>query len=237
MSGGRFFSAGAGALTVSPTSALLLPGSASLRFVPTANQSGSATLSWYAWDGTQGTAGTQGFAISGTGLATALSSAIASATLTVNPSQATPAPAWSGSGATLTPVVPTTAPTGDTVANVFGSYFQSPGSTVGIAVSGVTGTTNGTWQYSIDDGTSWVSLNHVTPSKAILLAADDLVQFVPNASFLGTATLTAHAWAASPGQDGSTVNLTLKGTTGGTTAFSTTMLTATCIVNTAPTLT
>ncbi len=39
------------------------------------------------------------------------------------------------------PVVPnTTTPQGNTAARIFGSYFEDPSATVGIAVSGVTGT-------------------------------------------------------------------------------------------------
>jgi hypothetical protein len=214
--------------TLSDASVLLLPGSALLRFSPTLDHSGTATLSWDAWDGTQGTAGTSGFAVTGTGGATAFSSTSATATLTVVPSQHPPA--WSGSGATLTPVVPGNSnPAGDTVASVFGSFFEHASATVGIAVSGVSGTKNGQWQYSTDGGTMWQSLAAASAIQARLLAANDLLRFVPNAGFLGTVSLTAYAW------DGST------GTAGGTarprgSAFSSTPLTATCLVNTAPQL-
>ncbi len=79
-------------------------------------------------------------------------------TLNITASATPPAPAWIGTGAVLTPVVPNTTPAGNTVANVFSAYFADPGVTVGIAVSGVTGTKNGTWQYSTDGGTNWLSL-------------------------------------------------------------------------------
>jgi hypothetical protein len=76
----------------------------------------------------------------------------------------------------------------------------------------------------------------VTASEAILLAASDLLRFVPNANFEGAETLTAHAWSVSSGRDGTPVNLALKGSTGGTTAFSAAKLVATCLVSSAPTL-
>jgi hypothetical protein len=215
--------------TLSDASVLLLPSTAMLRFDPTLDHSGIASLSWDAWDGTQGTAGQQGFALNGAGGATAFSSTSASATLTVLPSQRPPA--WnSSSGATLTPVLPGTSnPSGDAVASVFGSYFESASAAVGIAVSAVSGTKNGQWQYSTDGGTTWLSLATASATQARLLAANDRIRFVPNAGFLGTVSLTAYGW------DGST------GTAGGTArpkgnAFSSTPLTTTCLINTAPSL-
>ena len=76
----------------------------------------------------------------------------------------------------------------------------------------------------------------MTASAAVLLAGNDLIRFLPNQGYLGTATLTAHAWDGT-GKAGNVVNLTLKHATGGTTHFSATTLTATCLVNDAPTLT
>ncbi len=222
--------------SLSTASALLLPSAALLRFVPAPDQTGRATLGWCAWDGTQGTSGAQGLTITGTGGATAFSSVSASAVLAVNPSLPAPAPMWSGSGATLTPVVPNTAPTGSTVSSVFGTYFADPKAALGIAVSSVAGTANGTWQYSLNGGKTWGSLNSVSASNAIMLTATDLVRFVPKTNFVGTATLTAHAWAATSSQNGKAVNLALAGKTGAATAYSAATLTASCLVNNAPTL-
>ncbi len=204
--------------------------------MPTADQTGTFTLSWLAWDGTEGTAGQQFSTISNGG-ATAFSSAGATATLTVNALSAPPAPTWSGTGAALTPVSENaTNPPGNTVASVFGSYFEaSAGATMGIAVSGVTGTKTGQWLYSTDGGTSWQNLPTVSATNAILLLGTDLIRYAPNAGFAGIVTLTAHAWdGAGSVADGGAVNLTLKGMTGGSSDISTATLTATCLVNTAP---
>jgi hypothetical protein len=217
--------------TLSAAAALLLPGNSLLRLNPIVNHSGTATLRWDAWDGTQGSAGQQGFALPATlGGATAFSSTSASASLTITPSQHPPA--WSGSGAALTPVVPGDPnPAGDTVASVFGSSFQAPGATnVGIAVSGVSGPRGSQWEYSTDGGTTWKSLAGVSTSQAVLLSADDRIRFVPSATFLGTVKLTAYAWDGSAGSPGDRVRVK-----GG--AFRSKLLTATCLVNTAPTLT
>jgi hypothetical protein len=145
------------------------------------------------------------------------------------------APAWSGSGATLTPVTPRTAqPPGDTVASIFGTYFEQPGKPVGIAVSAQTGSSAGTWQYSLD-GTNWQPIGNVTFNKALLLSANDWLRFVPKRGFLGAVTQSAYAWDGGGGSDaGAFVNLSSH--TGGTGTVSSAPLTATCLVNTAPTL-
>jgi hypothetical protein len=219
--------------TLSDASVLLLPNKALLRFNPIVNHAGAATLSWDAWDGTQGTSGTAGFAIAGTGGATAFSSTSATATLTITPSQHPPA--WSGGrGAALTPVLPGNSnPVGDTVASIFGAYFEAPGASVGIAVSGVSGTKNGQWQYSTDGGASWINLPSVSPSQVLLLSATDRIRFKPNAGFLGRVTLTAYAWDGGGGP-GNTHGKTVRPHGSD---FSNTALSATCLINTAPTLT
>jgi hypothetical protein len=201
-----------------------------LRFVPTPDASGSASLTWLAWDRTDGTAGASGFIIPGTDGAFAFSAASATVTLTVLPSKQPPA--WYGKGAVLTAVLPNTTPPGDTVASVFGAFFQDGANSVspGIAVTALTGMANGTWQFS-PDGTNWSAIGTVSPAKALLLSAGYRLRFVPKAGFLGTVKLTAVAWEGSTGTAGGTANVH------GSTAFSMSPLTATCLINTAPTLT
>jgi hypothetical protein len=58
----------------------------------------------------------------------------------------------------------------------------------------------------------------LSTGKPLLLSADTLIRFLPSKSFSGVVNLTVKAW------DGGT-------------GFSTSTLTATCLVNTAPTLT
>ncbi len=216
--------------SLSDASVLLLPSNALLRFAPTVNHSGSASLMWEAWDGTQGSAGQQ-VVPSGTGGAFAFSSNIAEATLTVNAS--THPPAWSGSGATLPPVLPnTTTPQGNTVGSIFNSYFEDPSATVGIAVSGVTGTKSGQWYYSTNGGATYQKLPTVSATSALLLSANDLLAFVPNAGFLGTVSLAAYAWDGGGAGNNAGGMARPHGSD-----FSSTTLTATCLVNTAPELT
>ena len=221
------------------SSALLLPSTASLRFVST-NQIGTATLSYLGWDQTQGTAG-KSFDIAGQGGASAFSATSATASIVVRQ-----APSWSaGTGASFTSFLPGTynvanagTPAGNTVASVFGSFFQDidPSKSVGVAVVGLTGTANGTWQFSTNGGSSWTSFSTVSSVAAVLLSTNDMIRFVPKTStFAGVVTLTALAWDGT-GSDGGTVNLSAAGSTGGATPFGATTLVASCTVNTAPVL-
>jgi hypothetical protein len=212
--------------TLSDASVLLLPGNLLLRFYPAVNQSGSAALTWKAWDGT-----TKLPEALATGGASAFSVNQGTATLIVTPS--THPPAWNGKGAMLMSVLSnSTKPQANTVANIFGAYFSYPNATsVGIAVSGVTGTKNGQWLYSTDGGMTWKNLPAVSATSALLLSGSDELAFVPIAGFLGTVSLTACAW-----DGGGTGN-----SAGGMAKplgsdFSSTTLTATCVVNTAPIL-
>ncbi len=221
---------------MSQSSARLLPAAAKVRFVPELYQFGTVDLTYYAWDQTTGTPGSL-FNITATGGASAFSAVPVSTMVAVN--HVNHAPTWTGSGAAFSPVLPgDTNPAGDTVSAVFGNYFHDidPGTTAGIAIVAVTGAANGAWQYSTLGGSGWTGFNTVSTHAALLLAGSDLIRYVPNAGFAGSATLQAYAWDGSTGNDGGTANLTGSGKTGGATAFSTTTITATMRVNTAPVL-
>jgi hypothetical protein len=220
--------------TVSANSALLLSAGASVRFLPVPDQAGPVSFTWQAWDQSQGTAGTL-YHITAAGDPSAFSAATATATLTINPGPQVPI--WTGSASALTPVLPGTysltgsQPAGDTVAAIFGALFADGTNSANpaIAVMALTGTVNGTWQYSRDGGTTWTSFGNVSAKQARLLSASDRIRFVPRAGFVGTATLSALAWDGTGGSDGGTA--TARGS-----AFSSTALIAMCLVNTAPTL-
>jgi len=219
--------------TLSPTAALLLPPSAQVRFQPAPDESGTVSIPWQAWDQTQGAAGML-YDITASGDPFAFSTATATATLTITP--ASQVPIWSGSSAALTPVLPGTysltgsQPAGDSVAAIFGAFFVDGTNTnPAVAVTALTGTANGTWQYSRDGGTTWTSFGTVSTKQVRLLTASDRIRFVPRAGFLGKATLSAYAWDGTAGSDGGTAKV--HGS-----AFSKTTLTATCLVNTAPVL-
>ena len=232
--------------SVSSTSAFLLSSAAQLRFesadnLPT-NTNGSATLTYLAWDETAGAADTT-FALINTGGALAFSNATATASIPVN--FVKPAPTWlSEMSASFTPVLgfPTSTSNpnlaGDTVTAVFGNAFRdAPSISVGVAISAQSGTSVGAWQYSNDGGSTWQSFpTTVSSSTALLLHANDKLRFVPSKLFSGPVTLTAHAWDGTGTFAGNIANLAKIGT-GAATPFSATTLTATCLVNSAPTLT
>jgi hypothetical protein len=115
-----------------------------------------------------------------------------------------------------------------------GSFNDGDGDYVGVAVAGLTGTGNGTWQYSLDAGVTWTAFGSVSAGSARLLSGADLIRFAPSAGFRGTATLQAFAWDQTTGTDGGTADLSGAGSTGGSTAFGTTLLTATVQVVVVP---
>ncbi len=223
-----------GAVTAS--SARLLPSTAKVRFVPAANQNGAGTLVYRAWDRTMGVAGSL-FSITATGGATPFSSLAATSNLTVTPIN--DAPTWTALAQPVPfPEDPQAFLNGKTVAEVAASLFLDvDGDPCGVAVIGVTGITNGTWQFLMDGDTNWTDLVPVSASAARLLRGIDRIRFVPAPSFNGKVTILLRAWDGSNGAAaGSTANLALATTRGGTTAFSANILTVTAFVNAAPTI-
>jgi hypothetical protein len=106
------------------------------------------------------------------------------------------------------------------------------GAVEGIAVIAVNNT-NGTWQFTIDNGTNWTPFNTPDGLNARLLAsnANTRVRFVPAANFNGTVDpgLTFRAWDQTSGTNGNTADA--QTTTGGISAFSTATETASITVN------
>ncbi|MGI0484561.1 DUF4347 domain-containing protein [Pantanalinema rosaneae CENA516] len=104
----------------------------------------------------------------------------------------------------------------------------------GIAVTGVNNS-NGTWQYSPDGGSTWVSFGAVSTTNARLLADNSTtrVRFVPNAGFNGTVTqgISFRAWDQTSGTNGSTANTTVNG---GASAFSVNIETAGITIDAPP---
>ena len=104
------------------------------------------------------------------------------------------------------------------------------GAVEGIAVSAAS-ITNGTWQYSTNNGTDWSALGSVSAASARLLAADAAtrVRFVPSANFNGlvATALTFRAWDRTSGTNGATTDASVNG---GMTAFSSATETASLTV-------
>ncbi len=108
----------------------------------------------------------------------------------------------------------------------------------GVAITGVIG--NGTWEYSLDNGVSFVAIDSSTSdTSAVLLPADAVLRYTPDAANGEVASINYCAWDTTFGNSGDKVDLSQNGV-GGTTAFSETTDTASILVsdvNDAPVLT
>ena len=126
---------------------------------------------------------------------------------------------------------------GTTVSSILaspGTTDDADGDTLGVAVTAVDDT-DGTWEYSTNNGASWQTVNDASPAtdSALLLAEDDHLRFVPNGDVSGTVsgTVTIRAWDQT---SGSPDTLADTSSSGGTTAFSTNTATTTVTVRDAP---
>jgi hypothetical protein len=131
-------------------------------------------------------------------------------------------------------------PPGTLVSDIVGTRITDtdPDAVEGIAVVGLTERIHGTWQYSVDAGSSWADLLEASDPAALVLAADDLVRFLPGLNYSGTPQLTFRGWDQTDGAlPGSIVDIS--SLQGGTGAYSTAFLRANLAVtraNDAPVL-
>lgn len=210
--------------TASNTSALLLRSTDYLRFYPRSNTTGASSMVFRAWDQTSGTAGTLANAVN-VGGSTAFSADQVFAQVQVGNN----APVLSTANAfTLNKYTRGTLNTGTLVSTLLGYSVTDAdlNAKQGIAITGLTGTATGTWQYSINGGTTWVNLT-ATASAARLLRSQDLIRYVPKTTFAGNVTLQFRAWDQFTGIAGSLVNLSTTASVGGKTAYSSLTGTAT----------
>ncbi|WP_114857729.1 hypothetical protein [Azospirillum brasilense] len=179
-------------------SALVLPDSALLRFLPAANWNGTApSLGLRAVNGewAEGFSGAEHrlFTLTGVGGTTPLSGDVAPLTLEVTPVNG--APVATGAHAVLAPIAEDSAdPAGASVASLFGGLFSDPTDAVfgsagngfaGVAVVGNAATAaQGVWQYWT--GSAWTAVGEVAEGTALILAADAKLRFLPAADWNGT---------------------------------------------------
>jgi hypothetical protein len=209
-----------------------------IRFVPNANFNGTiaTAITFRAWDQTSGSNGGTGNP-SINGGTTAFSTATETARITVNPVNDAPLLDNSGNMALGNIAEDDATNNGTLVSAIIASAGGDritdvdSGAVEGIAVIAADAM-NGSWQYSIDNGTSWSALGAVSSSSARLLASDSQtrIRFVPTANFNGTigTAITFHAWDQTSGSNGGTGNPSVNG---GTTAFSIATETASLIVS------
>ncbi len=183
--------------SVAETAALVLPGYALLRFLPTAGASGQAPALDLRAVGEEWTSGFSGaehrlFMIAGTGGTTPLSSEVAQLSLEITPVNG--APVATGVQAVLDAVAEDgTNPAGASVLSLFGKLFSDPSDAVfgaagdgfaGVAVVANPGNAaQGEWQYW--DGGKWVAVGTASDGNALLLSADTMLRFLPVANWNG----------------------------------------------------
>ena len=208
---------------VSTSSARLLAADTNTRLYfqpnPLYNGAIADAITFRAWDQSSGMNGTL-VDTTINGGTTAFSSATDTASLLVND-----APVLDNS-ANLTLATITedeTSNTGHTVAAILASAGTNPisdintGAVEGLAITALN-SGNGTWQYSLNGGTSWTSVGTVSNTSALLLRETDRIRFLPDAKNGTTASITFRAWDQATGAVGTKVSTA---SNGGTTAFST----------------
>ena len=130
---------------------------------------------------------------------------------------------------------------GNTVADIIASATGDritdvdPSTVEGIAITSLA-SGNGSWQYSLNGGSTWLPVGTVAGDSALLLRDSDLVRFVPNGLNGTTASFTFRAWDQTSGTAGDKADASVNGTT---TAFSTATEVASInvsFVNDAPTV-
>lgn len=187
--------------TASVDAAVLLRSTDLLRFMPKTGMTGPSSFGFSAWDRTTGTAGALANLLTGTGGSSAFSADQVFAKVQVGNT----APVLN----TSSPFTLNAANTGTTVETLLGTSVSDPDLNAkrGIAVTGLTGTANGKWQYSINGGTSWKDFGAISAGSARLLRAQDVIRFVPNANFHGQVGLQFKAWDQFEGIAGALVKM------------------------------
>ena len=98
------------------------------------------------------------------------------------------------------------------------------GATRGIAVFDATLGSNGTgsWEYSVDNGSSWNSLGSVSSSAALLLRSSDYLRFVPDGDNGESANpyVDFYLWDGTASLFGTTANVSVRGGSDPTAEFS-----------------
>jgi len=89
---------------------------------------------------------------------------------------------------------------------------EDSGARFGIAIVAAD-TSHGSWQFSIDGGTTWLALGSVSNGSARLLDADARIRFVPSMLYSGTVTnaITFRAWDQTSGVNGGLANTSVNG--------------------------
>jgi hypothetical protein len=204
------------------TARLLFPANRVL-FVPSSNYHGTPQLLFRAWDRSNGLAAGAVASTSGeTGGEGAYSTNSKYALLTVSPVNDAPV-LNTGVGVTLGSIAedtPASGNPGKLVSNLLGGVTDvDAGALKGIAVVNLTEKAKGTWEYSLNGGTSWLPLGNPSDAAARLLLPTNRVRFRPGLNYNGSPQLVFRAWDRSNALAAGAVASTV-GQTGGAGAYS-----------------
>jgi ELWxxDGT repeat protein len=185
--------------TVSESSAILLRDLDAVRFVPSLNANGIATLTVKAWNATMGLPGDR----ADTTVGSAFGNTSRNGVVTIVP--VNDRPTIDGSGTpTLIPTAFNTPSAwtrvSDLLAGIVIADAETPGS-FGIAVTATTGT--GYWEYNNGGGPRRLT---ASIARAKLISPTSQVRFVPTATFRGKASIAFRAWDGAQPASGDTVN-------------------------------
>jgi len=171
--------------------ALLLGPTDRVRFMPRQMFSGSAGLTFRAWDQSHGKRGQIIPLVKPgtTGGETAFSAHLATCVLPIVAPVAMPVANYRSE--TQYPLVAGAA-RGSMVARFPGAAAGAEPR--GIAVVSLSGSADGRWQFSRDGGRTWRDFGSVYRGRARLLRAEDRVRFLPRGGYRGPAKLTYHLW-------------------------------------------
>jgi cyclophilin family peptidyl-prolyl cis-trans isomerase len=232
---------------INVNSALLLPKDAALLYAPDGMHSETPGITYVAWDMTFGNDGQLAHAQDNVTFAiTAFSNASDHATLNVLSNTApvltlaNPAPAIGPTMGSTTKDLPFTTSISSFINNGDGttSITDSDSGAVvgGIAITATYG--SGTWQFSLDGGSTFLAFSPIADaSTSLLLPHDALLRYMPVGLVSEHAIITYHAWDMTSGGAGMRADLTASSSHGGTTAFSDGYDSAVINVNDAPVLT
>ena len=218
---------------ISESSALLLLPTHKLRFVPIENFNGSAQFIFKAWDQSDNSND-----ISVDGGSTAFSEISSIGIVSINNINDAPTiessqtislnsiseDDFTNSGTSVIDLlVQANLSYGDVDQFVNLNQYQGIDENKGMAIISIE-EENGNWEYSSDSGSSWQSIGIISEVSALLLSQTDLLRFIPNANYNGTASFEFRAWDQSDNSNDTSNN-------GGTTAFSTSIATGIIIIN------
>src|SRR5262249_45027508 len=142
-----------------------------------------------------------------------------SATASMTVTSVNDAPVLTGANNFTTITEDQTTNSGDLVSTLISGKTTDvdTGAVNGIAVTSLS-SSNGTWQYSTDSGSTWTAVGSVSGTSALLLRSTDRLRFVPDGLNADAGSVTFRAWDQSSGTYGTKVDVS---TNGGTTAYST----------------